>query len=324
MSDTVELVLKGDQRALSRLISLLEKRDPDAAPTMEALYKHTGKAYCIGITGPSGSGKSTLVDRLAEIMRGEGLSVGIIAVDPTSPYSGGALLGDRIRMQRHYLDSGVFIRSMATRGSHGGVPRIIKGVVRVLDASGKDVVMVETVGVGQTELSIMGVADTVIVTMVPEGGDVVQTLKAGLMEIADIYVVNKADREGAPQMVSAVTSMLKLGPKEKDWTPPVVATQAHTGEGVRGLYEQVKEHRSFLEGTSGLQRRREERRAKEFLESIEEELNVRLKDLLRKEDKLSSILSEVERGELEPYVAALKVVEEDLSLPSRLTTPLAR
>ncbi len=319
MSDIVDLVLKGDQRALSRLISLLEKRDSQVAPAMEALYKHTGKAYCIGVTGPSGSGKSTLVDRLTQLMRGEGLSVGIIAVDPTSPYSGGALLGDRIRMQRHYLDSEVFIRSMATRNGHGGLPRIIKGVVRVLDASGKDVVIVETVGVGQTELSIMGVADTVIVTLVPEGGDVIQTLKAGLMEIADIYVVNKADREGAQHMVTAVTSMLKMGSVEKEWTPPVVATEAHMGKGVPGLYEQIGRHRSFLDGTAGLRQRREKRRAKEFLESIEEELNLRVKNLIRDDGRLSAILDEVERGVLEPYVAALKVLEEDISLPIGLT-----
>ena len=177
---------------------------------MQAVDPHTGGAYTIGITGPPGAGKSTIVDRLTELLRGQGLTVGIIAVDPTSPYTGGALLGDRIRMQRHYLDPGVFIRSIATRGESGGLPRIVKSIVRLLDASGKDVVMVETVGAGQTELGIMGVADTILVTLVPESGDAVQTLKAGVLEIADIYLVNKCDREGANQMATAITSMLQL------------------------------------------------------------------------------------------------------------------
>ncbi len=320
MDETVKRLLEGDQRALSRLISLVERGDPRGAEVLAEVYPHTGKAYCIGVTGPPGVGKSTLVDRLAEVVRGQGLSAGIVAVDPTSPYSGGAFLGDRIRMQRHYLDPGVFIRSMATRDGSGGLPRIIRGAVRLLDASGKDVVMVETVGVGQTELGIMGVADTVIVILMPESGDIIQTLKAGIMEIADIYVVNKADREGANQMVVAITSMLAMATAPGDWTPPVLATQAHKNEGVLELYSNIQHHRDFLGRTSRLERRREERRAEEFLETIEEGISHRLKELMAKDLKLNSILERVKKGEMEPYSSALKLLDDATPLLKGLTS----
>ena len=320
MDDTLAQLLNGDQRALSRLISLIERGDPRAVEVIAKVYPHTGRAYCIGITGPPGVGKSTTVDRLAEAMRAQGLHIGIIAVDPTSPYSGGAFLGDRIRMQRHYLDPGVFIRSMATRESSGGLPRFVQGVVRLLDASGKDVVMVETVGVGQTELSVMGVADTVVVTLMPETGDIIQTLKAGLMEIADIYVVNKADREGADQMVVAITSMLKMALSPGDWTPPVLATQAHKNEGIPELYLNIQHHRDYLERTSQLERRREDRRRAEFLGTIEEELGRRLKELIARDVTLSTILEEVKNGQREPHSAAMKLLDGDLSLLEGLSS----
>ena len=314
MDDSVRRLLDGDQRALSRLISLLEMGDPRGAEIMERVHPHTGRAYCVGVTGPPGVGKSTILDRLAEVMRGQGLSVGIIAVDPTSPYSGGAFLGDRIRMQRHYLDSEVFIRSVATRAGSGGLPRVVRGVVRLLDASGKDMVMVETVGVGQTELGIMGVADTVVVTLMPGSGDSIQTLKAGLMEIADIYVVNKADREGADQMVASVTSMLKLAGAPGDWTPPVLTTQAHKNEGVLELYRNIHRHTDFLQQTSLMERRREDRRGEEFLRTIEEELGRRMKELIAKDLTLRTVLDGVKKGETDPYSAALKLLDGDIHL----------
>lgn len=314
MDDTVKQLLTGDQRALSRLISLVEKGEPSVAKVMEQVYPHTGKAYCIGVTGSPGVGKSTLVDRMAEVMRSQGLSVGIIAVDPTSPYSGGAFLGDRIRMQHHYLDPGVFIRSMATRDNPGGLPGSIRAAVHLLDASGKDIVMVETVGVGQTELGIMGVADTVVVTLMPEAGDIIQTLKAGLMEISDIYVVNKADKEGAHQLVVAITSMLKMSIESHDWTPPVLTTVAHKNEGVDGLYENIQRHREYLEAASLLEQRRASRRSEEFLETIVQELGRRLKRLISEDPTLSRALEEVKRGKMEPYSAALRLLEGDLSL----------
>ena len=318
-----EQLIKGDKRALSRAISLLERGNLQGAEVMREVHSHTGQAYCIGVTGPPGAGKSTVVARLTETFREKGYSVGIVAVDPTSPYSGGALLGDRIRMEPHYLDPGVFIRSMATRGSHGGLPRIIKGVVRLLDAAGKDIVLVETVGVGQTELDIMGVADTVVVTLVPEGGDAIQVLKAGLMEIADAYVVNKADRPGANRMVASIKTFLGAGDSNGSWSPPVLATQAIRGQGVPELYEQIREHRQFLTRTSQLEERRRERRTQELLEVLREELGARLRELIHGDPRLSSILDQVKRGELEPYSSALGLLGEAPS-PLDWLTPSSR
>jgi len=196
--ELVRKMLAGSTQSLARLITMVEREAPEVPQIMSLIYPHLGRAYLVGITGPPGGGKSTLVDRLTAVMRSGDFSVGILAADPTSPFSGGALLGDRIRMQQHYLDKGVFIRSMATRGSRGGLPRAARGVIKLLDAFGKDFVLVETVGVGQTELDIMEATDTTVVVLVPEAGDAIQTLKAGLLEIADIFVVNKADRGGGP------------------------------------------------------------------------------------------------------------------------------
>jgi len=309
MMDSVQRLLAGDQRTLSRAISSVERGAAEATQLMQAVDPHTGGAYTIGITGPPGAGKSTIVDRLTELLRGQGLTVGIIAVDPSSPYTGGALLGDRIRMQRHYLDPGVFIRSTATRGESGGMPRIVKSIVRLLDAAGKDVVLVETVGVGQTELGIMGVADTVLVTLVPESGDTVQTLKAGLLEIADIYLVNKSDREGANQMAAAITSMLQLALSPLEWDPPVILTQAVTGEGIEQLWGKIQEHQSHLKATSGLETKRQARRKQEFLETVEEELSSRLKALIKTSPALTKILNQVIRKESDPYSAAKSLLD---------------
>ena len=322
MDATVRRLLEGDQRALSRLISLVERGDSRATQVLTEVYPHTGKAYCVGVTGPPGVGKSTIVDHIAELMRGDGLSVGILAVDPTSPYSGGAFLGDRIRMQRHYLDPGVFIRSMASREGSGGLSRMVRGAVRLLDASGRDIVLVETVGVGQTELGIVGVADTVIVTLVPEGGDVIQTLKAGIMEIADIYVVNKADREGAGQMAAAITSVLKMSSAKgkKAWVPPVLETRADQSEGVGELYQVIQRHREHLESTSSLERRRGLRRTEEFLDIIEAGFRRRLKKLIANDAALNTILESVNNGDVDPYSAAVTILDGDLPSLKGLTS----
>ncbi|MCH8989124.1 MAG: methylmalonyl Co-A mutase-associated GTPase MeaB [Chloroflexi bacterium] len=312
MSEIAERLLAGEQRALSRLITLLERGDPAAAEAMKAVDGHTGRAYTVGITGPPGSGKSTIVDQLTQLVRETGSSVGIIAVDPTSPFSGGALLGDRIRMQRHYLDSGVFIRSVATRGQTGGLPRIVKSMVRALDAAGTDLILVETVGVGQTELGIISVADTVVVALNPESGDAIQTLKAGVMEIADVYVVNKADREGADQMAMAITGMLHLASVSPEWSPPVLLTAALTGQGIQDLWMKIQDHREFLTTSGGLEDRRGKQRKREFLEAVEEVLAQRLRNKVANDPDLNATLEKVAAKETDPYSAALEYLESSL------------
>lgn len=320
METLAHRLLNGEQRALSRLISMLERGDPAAAEVMRDIDARTGRAYTLGITGPPGAGKSTIVDQLTRLLREQDQRVGIVAVDPTSPFSGGALLGDRIRMQRHYLDSGVFIRSVATRGQGGGLPRIVKGIARALDAAGCDVVIVETVGVGQTELGIMGVADTVAVALIPEAGDSIQALKAGVMEIADLYVVNKADRDGADQMAASVTAMLQMSLTTPEWVPPVTLTAAHIGRGIEELWSKLQKHRAYLENSGNLSKRRGEHRTQEFLEVIEEELVRRLRRLVQTDPALLARLERVSSREAEPYSAALEFLKDSALNPELLTT----
>ena len=316
MTELADRLVSGEQRALSRVISMLERGDAAAAGVMRSIDSHTGRAYTLGITGPPGAGKSTIVDQLTRHLRGLDQRVGIIAVDPTSPFSGGALLGDRIRMQRHYLDSGVFIRSIATRGQAGGLPRIVKGIARALDAAAYDVVIVETVGVGQTELGIMGVADTVAVALIPEAGDAIQSLKAGIMEIADLYVVNKADRDGADQMAASVTAMLQMSLTTPDWMPPVKLTAAHTGQGIAELWASLEEHHAYLKASGNLAKRRGEHRTQEFLEVVEEELVRRLRHMVQTDPSLLSVLESVAARDAEPYSAALEFLSNSPLSPS--------
>ncbi|MDY7033661.1 MAG: methylmalonyl Co-A mutase-associated GTPase MeaB [Thermodesulfobacteriota bacterium] len=307
--ELIDKMLSGDKLALARLITKLENRSRNLHEIMRTVYPYTGNAYCLGVTGPPGAGKSTVVDELTCMMRGEGLTVGIVAVDPTSPFSGGALLGDRIRMQKHYLDDGVFIRSMATRGSFGGLTATAKCVIRLLDAFGMDVVIVETVGVGQTELDIIKAADTVLVTLVPEAGDSVQAMKAGLMEIADIFVVNKADRDGAKRMAHELKTMLSYGKKEPYWQIPVVQTQANTSTGIKELYGEITRHRKVLCETGQMSVRRQRQREGELLEFIEQRLKDELIERIKKKKEYRSYIKRIMDGELDPYTASAELFD---------------
>ncbi len=312
----VEGMLGGDASSLARLISLVEMGSKEVPEVMKRIYPCTGNAYRIGVTGPPGAGKSTLVDKLTALIRGQGAEVGIIAVDPTSPFTGGAVLGDRIRMQQHYLDEGVFIRSMATRGSLGGLPATTAEVSKLLDASGKDFILVETVGVGQTEIDIIKNADTVIVTLAPGFGDAVQTMKAGLFEIADIFAVNKADLPGADNLISDIQAMLLLRTGESTWKTPMVKTQAVGDVGTEELYQQIEKHRQMLTETGELDRQRRQQLYDEFMEIIQRKISKDLKMFIEQDTELSSYMSKIVNKEIDPYSAA----EEILNSPSLLTS----
>ncbi len=294
---------QGDVRALSKIITWLENSDGYIPTELKPLFSRTGKAYRIGITGPPGAGKSTLVDGLCTLYRKDGLSIGVIAVDPTSPFSGGALLGDRVRMTRSGLDSGIYIRSMATRGSLGGLAEAALDAVDVLDAFGKDIIILETVGVGQSELDVARAADTTVVVLVPESGDGVQAMKAGLMEISDIFVLNKADRPAADRAVQEIEAALDLKERDGLWTPPVIPTIANRGEGLDKLVETIAAHRETLMEAGRLQEKRMERRRDRIRRIAERDLRRRLWT----DDRKAMVENALIRNE-NPFTAAGKVV----------------
>ncbi|HUF85176.1 MAG TPA: methylmalonyl Co-A mutase-associated GTPase MeaB [Acidimicrobiia bacterium] len=293
---------QGDRGAIAKLISLVETGGAAAFEAVADLYRDTGDAFTVGVTGAPGSGKSTLTDKLIARIRGDGVEVGVLAIDPTSPFTGGAILGDRIRMQDHATDEGVFIRSMATRGHLGGLALATPQAVRVLDAAGKPWVIIETVGVGQVEVEIAGAADTTIVVVNPGWGDGVQANKAGLLEIADILVVNKADRPGTADTARDLELMLELA-GERDWRPPVVETVATDGGGIDDLWDAVLSHRRFLETDGRLGRRREARLRDELRAIVHERLGARVAEVCSG-DRFDDLVAKVAARELDPHAAA--------------------
>jgi LAO/AO transport system kinase len=305
----VAAVREGDKRALARAITFVENGDPMAYDVVRDLYPHTGRAYLIGVTGPPGVGKSTLISQLVRHVRAQGRTVGVISVDPSSPFTQGALLGDRIRLTDHFLDPDVFIRSMGTRGHLGGLAETTLQAALVLDAAGKDLIFLETVGAGQSEVEVIGIADSVLLVLMPGSGDSVQALKAGIMEIPDVIAVNKMDHPAAKTMLSEVRSILALD-HERDWKPPIVLTEAMRGENVEPLWDKLAEHRAHLEEGGKLEERRRRNLAGEVFAVASARAKAHLEEAVADDAELRRLLDEVQRRELDPLSAVREIMEK--------------
>lgn len=320
LENLFERFVHRDRLALARLVTLVENRAAEVSVVMERIYGLTGGAYVIGLTGAPGAGKSTLVNRLIAKYRARDQLVAVLAIDPSSPFSGGAVLGDRVRMTDHYKDAGVYIRSLSSRGHHGGLSRAAREVVKLLDAFGHDIVIIETVGVGQTELSVMDLADTTVVVTVPEGGDGVQVMKAGLNEIADLYVVNKADRDGADRVKAELELSVHLRPVG-GWRPPVLLTQAAADVGLDGLVAAIGRHREY-QRTHPDPARESERRANEFLEVLTSEIEERTRRAIKAGvDGTRAVMERVRAGELNPYSATRGIIQNGAKVAELLADP---
>jgi LAO/AO transport system kinase len=302
-------VRSGDRRALARAITLVESSDPLAYELIRELYPETGGAYAIGVTGPPGVGKSSLLSAIVRHVRNGGTSVGVISVDPSSPFTKGALLGDRIRLADHFLDPGVFIRSMGTRGHLGGLAETTLQAALVLDAAGKELVFLETVGAGQSEVEVISIADTVVLVLMPGSGDSIQALKAGIMEIPDVIAVNKRDHPAAKTMVSEVRSILALD-SESDWRPPIVLTEAVRGEGIDELWVAIAGHRRHLEDTGTLEERRARNLAGEVFAVASARAKTHLEEAVAEDEELRRLLGEVQRRELDPLTAVREIMQK--------------
>ena len=311
--ELVKEALNGSERAIAQLITMVENELPGWMEAMKQVYPHTGNAYLIGFTGPTGSGKSTLVDRVALALHNQNYRIGIIAIDPSSPFTGGALLGDRVRMREVTDREGVFIRSLGTRGGQGGISQATSDVIKILDASGKDCILIETIGIGQDEVEVVQIVDTAIVVSVPGLGDDIQTLKAGIMEIGDIFVVNKSDREGADHVVTMISAMLDLNPLTNVWRQPIVKTIATENQGIDELIEQIVLHRKHLTENDLLNAKRKERIGREITKLLEQKISRYVHDRMKGMHPFEDLIEQINNRENDPYSSVdflLNLLEE--------------